>query len=98
MLPDLAALGMGIAMGKSADFSNMYSTPVMLSKAIHKTYIKVSESGTEAAAVTALGMTLVDLGPNIPAILVNHPFLYFITERQTGAILFIGMVDDPTKN
>jgi serine protease inhibitor len=97
MLPNLSTLGMGIAMGTSADFSNMYSTPVALSQAIHKTYIKVSESGTEAAAVTAVGITITAL-PVIPDIRVNHPFLYFITERQTGAILFIGMVDDPTKN
>jgi serine protease inhibitor len=98
MLPNLSVLGMGNAMSQAADFSNMSSTPSALSQAIHKTYIKVSESGTEAAAVTELGMTLLANGTEPPAILVNHPFLYFITEKQTGAILFIGMVDDPTKN
>ncbi len=99
MLPDLYMLGMGIAMGTTADFSNMYTTQIYLSQAVHKTYINVSEAGTEAAAVTAVGATTTVVGPpEIPAILVNHPFLYFITEKQTGAILFIGMVDDPTQN
>jgi serine protease inhibitor len=95
--PNLASLGMGIAFNETADFSDMYGVPLYLSQVIHKTYIDVSESGTEAAAVTAItevGVTLVPQSP--PAVRVDHPFLYFIVERQTGAILFMGTVNDPS--
>lgn len=99
MKPNLAALGMSLAMDRTAaDFSNMYSTRVYLSQAVHKTYIDVSETGTEAAATTSIGISTAVIGPDIHAIRVDHPFLYFITEKQTGAILFIGMLDDPTQN
>jgi serpin B len=95
MLPNLNALGMGIASGKNADFSNLCSTPMYLSQAIHKTYIDVTEKGTQAAAATAVG----GAGAFPPAILdiqVNHPFLYFIVEKQTGAILFMGTMNNPS--
>ena len=96
MIPNLAALGMGITATGSADFSGMFTTPTRLSQAIHKTYIDVSEQGTEAAAAT--GAVTTSAVPNIPAILINHPFLYFIVEKQTGAILFMGTMNDPSLN
>jgi serine protease inhibitor len=95
MIPNLTALGMGIAATKNADFSGMFQTPAYLSQAIHKTYIDVSEQGTQAAAATETGVSA-SAAPNIPAILINHPFLYFIVEKQTGAILFMGMMNDPS--
>jgi serine protease inhibitor len=94
MLPNLAALGMGIATSNQADFSNMFPTPTHVSRAIHKTYINVNEQGTEAAAATAVVITT--SAPNIPLIQVNRPFLYFIVEKQTGAILFMGTMNDPS--
>ena len=94
MLPDLAALGMGIAATTNADFSNMFPGPAHVSRAIHKTWIDVNEQGTQAAAATGIGVET--SAPSIPAILVNHPFLYFIVEKQTGAILFIGTMNDPS--
>ena len=98
MQPELSQLGMGIAFSTAADFSKMYpTTSVAISKVIHKAYIKVSEEGTEAAAVTAVKMTetAVQLPPAIRA---DHPFVYFIMEKQTGLILFMGIVNDPSKN
>jgi serpin B len=95
MLPDLNALGMGIASGMNADFSNLCSTPMYLSKAIHKTYIDVTEEGTQAAAATGI-VTITTLPPAIIDIQVNRPFLYFIVEKQTGAILFIGTMNNPS--
>ena len=56
MKPELAALGMEIAFDDAADFSAMYNPAQVnprITSAIHKTYIKVNEEGTEAAAVTA---------------------------------------------
>jgi serine protease inhibitor len=96
MTPHLSSLGMGIAF-KEPDFSNMYQNAkgLAITSAIHKTYIKVSEQGTEAAAVTAIGIGLTAF-PSHPALVFNHPFLYIIREKQTGAILFIGIVTDPS--
>jgi serine protease inhibitor len=96
MIPNLTALGMGIAATGSADFSGMFTTKTQLSQAIHKTFIDVSEQGTEAAAAT--GVVSIASVPNIPAYPINHPFLYFIVEKQTGAILFMGTMNDPSLN
>ena len=97
MKPELSKLGMGIAFTENADFSKMYDrsqVKVQITKAIHKTFIKVNEEGTEAAAVTAVGMGTTSI--SIPRVLkLDHPFLYAIIEKQTGAVLFLGMVNDP---
>lgn len=97
MRPHLGMLGMDIAFGDAADFSNMYPGAV-ISQAIHKTYIKVSEEGTEAAAVTAISFTITSALPGPGTIKFDHPFVYLIREKQTGAILFMGIVADPSKN
>ncbi len=95
MQPELSALGMHIAFTGAADFSKMYSTAnVYITKAVHKTYIKVDEEGTEAAAATGIGIgTTVAAPPQ--TITFNHPFMYIITEKQTGAIIFTGILNNP---
>lgn len=95
MKPELTAMGMGIVFN-DADFSNMYppAAGAYISKVIHKAYIEVNEKGTEAAAVTAVGISTTSSLPE-PVIDVNHPFLYFITEKTSGTVLFIGEVNDP---
>jgi serpin B len=100
MKSELAQLGMGIAFAGDADFSKLYDPSQVkpfISKAIHKTYIKVSEEGTEAAAVTAIGME-VTATPIFNVFNLDHPFLYIIIEKQTGTILFLGTVNDPGIN
>jgi serpin B len=101
MKPHLAQLGMGIAFGNTADLSNMYPKspdPIYISRALHKTYIKVSEQGTEAAAATVIGVgqTTAILSP--PVLTIDHPFIYIIREKQAGSILFLGIVNNPSKN
>ncbi len=100
MQPELSQLGMGIAFTGAADFTRMYDTEpgiVRISKAIHKTYIKVDEKGTEAAAVTSIGMEMTSV--IIPQQLkLDRPFVYLIVEKQTGAILFLGTVNDPSES
>ncbi len=59
----------------------------------HKVYISVSEKGTEAAAATAIPVVLGIL-PSID-FNVNHPFLFLIQDRDTGAIFFMGWVANP---
>ncbi len=86
----------------SADFSGITPHPdgLVLSKAIHQAWLKVDEHGTEAAAATALmalaaGMIEEEPPRPIPFV-VDRPFYFFIQERLTGAVLFMGRVLDPT--
>jgi serpin B len=97
MRPELSALGMHIAFTGGADFSKMYNVPVYISQAIHKTYIKVDEEGTEAAAVTGIGIS--DTAIELPQVITfDHPFMYVIAEKQTGTILFTGILNNPSAN
>lgn len=62
---------------------------------IHKTHIEVSEKGAVAAAVT--GAVVIPLmGTTLEVMNINHPFLFFIRDKTTGAILFGGRVNEPT--
>jgi serpin B len=63
-----------------------------LSTVVHKTYIRVDEEGTEAAAVTG-GVMAVSRPPEFA---VDRPFLFTISDADTGTILFLGAVTDPS--
>jgi serpin B len=80
----------------NADFSKISDQFLYISKAIHKSYIDVNETGTEAAAVTALVFETTSM-PVDPKtyFTVDRPFIFAITEKDTGAILFIGQVQNP---
>jgi len=67
------------------------SVAIVFTAVLQKTYVKVDEEGTTAAAVTAIG------GPDSlpPGIYATHPFLFAIREALSGTILFIGTVGDP---
>jgi serpin B len=97
----LAAMGMPQAFTPAADFSGMTGQPEFsISAAIHKAFIDVNEQGTEAAAATATAMVATAMRvarPEPPPIVfcVDHPFLFMIRDTNTGAILFIGRVEDP---
>ncbi|MCF8369236.1 MAG: serpin family protein [Bacteroidales bacterium] len=96
---DLIELGMGVAFSPSqADFSNINPDYQMfISFVKHKTFIDVNEEGTEAAAVTVVGIELTSAGGGeTPYFLnVNKPFLFAIKERDTKSIIFIGKVMEP---
>ncbi len=92
----LSAMGMPTAFGESANFSKLTnSSKLYVDDVIHQAYVKVDEVGTEAAAATAVIMTL-SLHSEI--FLANHPFLFYIRENETGNILFLGKVQDPSQN
>lgn len=96
---DLKAMGMPVAFSGNADFSGMDGTGnLVISDVIHKAYIDVNEEGTEAAAatgVTMYGDAMSDTVNPVPVFYANHPFIFFIQDKDTGAILFMGRVINP---
>jgi len=99
---DLADMGMGIAFSGAADFSKIDSTrDLCISRVIHKTFVEVNEEGTEAAAVTVVEIRETSYpGPQEQPVYfyVDRPFVFIIKERDTGAMLFVGRVNNPLKN
>ena len=93
---ELQNMGMKLAFTDFADFTNLTSIPVQISEVIHKTYVTVDEEGTEAAAVTSIGIINTSM-PVIPVFRVDKPFLFVIREKSTGVILFIGKVGNVDK-
>ena len=91
----LQGLGMAVAFAPGeADFTRMYVPGgIWIDWVLHKTFVDVNEEGTEAAAVTAVAMT-VSAGP--PSLIIDRPFVFVIREKFSGTILFMGKVMDPT--
>jgi len=94
----LSAMGMSVAFSDQlADFSKINSTDrLYITKVKHKTFIDVNEEGTEAAGVTSIGIGVTSVGPLEPVFHATKPFLFLITEGDTGAILFAGKVENPS--
>ena len=88
----MALLGMPKAFSPAAEFPDFCngSTYIDLMKQVAK--IKLNEEGTEAAAVTVIGMikTSIPSEPQHVNFHATRPFLYVISEQSTGAIFFIG--------
>jgi serpin B len=97
----LKSLGMTEAFAAGvADFSGMVDgTPpeeLFISEVIHKAFIKLDETGTEAAAATVVIMEGAAAAPSEPIeVTVDRPFLFAIRDTETGALLFLGRVLSP---
>ena len=94
MNDDLSALGMGVAFDwANADFSGMSTMRgLYLSYVKQKTYVDIDEEGTEAAAVTVVGVRTTSAQVSV-TMRVDRPYLIVIRERFSGAIVFIGKVN-----
>ena len=89
----LKSLGMSIAFSDMADFSRINGVGgLSISGVKHKAYIDVNEDGTEAAAVTSVGIVTTAAPPTN---VFNKPFIFAIREMKTGLILFAGIVRNP---
>jgi serpin B len=94
----LGRMGMPTAFSEMrADFSGMTGKPdLYITEVVHQAFVEVNEEGTEAAAATGIIM-------GAKAVLMkkvfraDHPFIFFIQEKRTGAILFFGRVMEPTR-
>jgi len=91
---DLKEMGLNIAFTGEADFTGISAIDLYIADVIHKTYIKVNEEGTEAAAVTAIVMETTSINP-MSQIRLDRPFLFAITENSSKSILFMGKVAEP---
>jgi serpin B len=96
--PVLCALHGELASSDAADFSGIGEEPLQISEVVPKAFVEIHEQGTEAAAATAVGMALCasfSPSPQPKTFKADHPFLFFIRDRKTNAVLFSGRVLDP---
>jgi serpin B len=93
----LVAMGMPVAFSGDADFSGMTGNrDLFIAEVIHKAFVSVDEAGTEAAAATAVVMPTSMPPDETIEVTVNRPFVFLIQDIETGAILFIGRVVNPS--
>jgi serpin B len=92
----LAKLGMGSAFDDGADFTDLAKDRLAISSVLQKTFIGIDEEGTEAAAVTAIIVGAASAPPPPTfTMTVDRPYVFAIRHRPTGALLFIGSVQEP---
>lgn len=90
----LRALGVQAAFTGAADFSGITGSSVAVDEVRQKCFVEVSEEGTEAAAVTSVGVRLTSVMPeDRPVVMnVNRPFVFAIVDSETADILFAGKI------
>ncbi len=93
----LSALGMANAFNPAqSNFSGISSVPTRISEVKHKTFVDVNEEGTEAAAVTSVGIRATSAMPSEPFnMVVDRPFFCAIRDNQTGTLVFMGSIVEP---
>jgi serpin B len=95
----LASLGMPIAFTDRADFSRITpSPPLEISTVQHGADLTVDEQGTVAAAATGIAIQPTAGAPGpVTQVTLDHPFLLFLRDDQSGAILYAGRLADPSR-
>jgi serpin B len=98
----LIRLGMGVAFNR--EFANLGGIAsvdperLFISFVDHKAVVEVNEEGTEAAAVTSVGIKLTSYQINTRRFVVNRPYLFAIRDDRSGSILFMGKIIDPRRS
>ena len=95
----LKKMGMTRAFGTDAQFDGISREPLYIDDAFQKTFIKVDETGAEAAALTVMrtGLLASNQKPEERTVKLDRPFIYLITNYQPEKILFIGKVGNPNE-
>ena len=92
----LKNLGIKKAFGQFAEFTELfekgYEQDCFISSVCHKTFLKVDESGTEAAAATSVVITMKSASPVRIDFIVDRPFLFFIRHRDSGLFIFSAFI------
>jgi len=94
----LAGMGMPAAFTPGvADFSGIDGTTgLFISHVFHKAWGEVDEAGTEAAAATVVVLKGLAVPPTF-LFRADHPFIFFIRDTQSGSLLFLGRLADPSQ-
>jgi len=93
----LSELGMRSAFSAQADLSGIDGArDLAIQDVLHQAFVNVNEAGTEAGAATAVPLTLTSVPETDVVVEVDRPFVYFIRDRPTQAVLFVGRVVDPS--
>lgn len=100
MVPALKALGLKEPFGRSADFGGLFGEaskePLGISEVVQRTFVAVDEKGTEAAAASAVVVSIRSAPMGQPReVKIDRPFLFFLHD-SAGHVLFAGRVADPT--
>lgn len=97
MVSTLSEMGMPTAFSMQADLSGIDgSQNLYIQNVIHQAFVQVDEKGTEAAAATSITIGFKSAMPS-NVFTADHPFIFIIQEKETGNILFMGRMTDPTK-
>lgn len=102
LIPSLRRLGAGIAFDcNRADFRDLAvarngrEIPLCIGKVVQKVYLDVNEEGTQAAAVTGIGVVTTTAIEAPVKFVVDRPFLIVIRDDKSGADLFVGSIMHP---
>jgi serine protease inhibitor len=92
LIPDMKSLGMKLAFSDLADFTRMSTGQQLLISLLQQnTFVAIDEEGTEAAAVTTVGVSVTSV-PQVTTMRVDRPFIVVIRERLSGTVLFMGKI------
>ena len=95
----LKSMGMIDAFSSTdADLSGISNSQLFVSFVKQNTFVEVDEKGTEAAAVTTIGINLTSAGPHSSQFNIDKSFIFAIRERTTNTLLFIGQVVNPEQD
>jgi len=94
----LKKLGLEVAFDSGlADFSGItQKTRLYVSDVVHQAFVKVNEDGTEAAAATAVDFGVTSVGPAKRSLKVDRSFVFAVFDNATGALVFLGLMGDPS--
>ena len=92
-IPAMKALGVNEVFGRTANLSGISDMPAYISELRQFTKFVLDEEGTMASSATyAKGEYIADIDAFV-SLHFDRPFLYFITERSSGSILFMGKIE-----
>lgn len=97
LVPPLRALGLTVAFDPNkADFRGIAEADLFISQVVHKSFLKIDERGTEAAAATGIEVQVTSAPIAEPPLFrADHPFFFVIRDKASEAILFLGRISAP---
>jgi len=91
----LENMGIKKVFTSDAELKGISDASLMVSKVLQKCFVEVDEEGSEAAAVTSVGVSLTSARPIMKEpikMIVDRPFLFAIVDTQTLSVLFEGKI------